>query len=823
MPDLRFWRWRQAQDDDLDRELDLHLDLEAEEHAGTGLPDREAKLAAHRAFGSVALAKEEVREMRTGAILDQLWRDVRHAMRLMGRSPAFTIVAVLTLALGIGANTAIFSVVYGVVLRPLGYRDPDRLVSIHEVIPRFIRTQPLIPVNVGHFLEWRRSTRSFDGMSVLGGQQMNLTGLGEPEPVIVARASSNIFGVLGVEPRLGRTFFDEEDQRGRDHVVVLSDALWRRRFAADSAIIGRPVTLDDEQYEVVGVLPAAFHFPKLQQLYGMTVDAGQPQIWKPFAATDAEIDPGNMFNFICIARLAAGVSMSQAASELNITQRAITERLPVRQGQELGGALVPLRNQITGRSRVGLELVLGAVGAMLLIGCVNLTNLLCARTTARRPEIALRSALGASRGRLIQQLLVESVAISGAGGLLGLLLASRAVPLILAAAPADLPRLDDVHLDERVLLFTLVVSVSTGLVLGILPVWRFTRVDPQEALQRGSTRAAGVAVTGRLRSLLIGLEVSLSVICLLAGGLLLHSFTNLLGRDPGFDVQRVITVDMNLPTNRYQTTNARAAFVRSVLSGIQSLPGVVSAGMSNKLPLSGEGGSGVIIVEGVEVPNSERPAGNQRMVNPDYFRTLGVPILSGRVFEESDRDRQVAVISALAADRLWPGMNPIGKRFRTGPLTAPFKEVIGIVGDVRGASLEKSPVLTVYQPYWQSMFPPVSFALRTTGDPRAVSSGIRGVIHRIDAEIPLQTMRTMDDVIAASLAERRFQLGLVLLFALTATVLASLGIYGVVSYSVAQRTSEIGVRMALGAQPRQIRALVIAESLLPVAAGLVIG
>ncbi len=590
--------------------------------------------------------------------------DLRYAGRLLRKDWGFYGIAIATLALGIGANTAIFSVVDGVILRPLAYRQAQQLVVIHEVVPKFAHLAPVIPVNAMHFLQWRKTSRSFSELALIGTSTFNLTGSGEPERIPAARVSPGLFPMLGIQARLGRTFLDQEDQAGRDRVVVLNDDIWRRRFGADPGVIGRKIILNGTPYEVIGVLPAGFHFPKLNQLFAMTLAGEQPEIWKPFGLRDEEKDEMGDFNFVSIARLAPGVSSSQALSELNVIQSNIGQHLPEK--VELRAVLVPLQEQITGRSRTGLQLMLAAVGAVLLIGCVNIANLLLARATTRRREMAIRSAIGASSGRLVRQMLVESLLISGLGGLAGIMIAYAAMRVILASAPVDLPRLDEIHLDARVLLFTIGISVLAGLLFGFLPAWRFAQADPQEAMRSGARGTTVGRGSGRLRSLLVAVEVGLSALCLVAGGLLLHSFFKLLDVDRGFETQRIVTVAMNLPGTRYPDQEKRAAFLRSLLDRVKVLPGVISVGVSNLLPLGGEGGNNLIAAEGTNLPMMERPLADIRQVSPDYFQTLGISLRSGRFFTEADRGRSVALISPLAAGRLWPGQNPLGKRFHVG-------------------------------------------------------------------------------------------------------------------------------------------------------------
>ena len=752
----------------------------------------------------------------------QLGNDIRYALRMMRRSPGFSAIAIATLAFGIGINTAIFSVFNGVLLRPLGYGDEGRLVEIHEVVPQFVRLAPKLPVNAMHFLEWRKGVHAFERMAMVGGTTLNLTGAGEPEKLTVGRTTPSLFPMLEARTELGRTFVEEEDQEGRDNVVVLSDTLWRRRFAADPGIVGRKILLDGRPFEVVGVLAPDFHFPKLSQLYDLKIEAERPDLWKPFAVKKQDLEPMGDFNYICIARLRQGVSVQQALAQVNAVQAHLVSMLPEKIG--LFASIVPLQDQITGRSRGGLELVLGAVALVLLIGCVNIANLLLARASSRKRELAIRSALGAGAWRLLRQLLAESLIMAGVGGALGMAIAWGALRVILAHAPADLPRLDDVRLDGQALLFTLAVSAIAGVLFGALPGWRASHMAPQEGMQsvsRGGTEARG---SGRLRSLLVALEVGLSTLCLIAGGLLLRSFVKLLNTEKGFAVERVVTVELNLPDARYPGFPEHVRFERAVLEAVRTLPGVDSAGVSNMLPLSGIGGNNLISVEGTTLPFMERPLADLRGVNPEYFATLGIPLESGAIFADADRDRKVAVVSTMAAARLWPGENPVGKRFRAGDPNAPLVSVVGVVGDVKGAGLDKPPMMTVYVPYWQTQTwaGPV-VAARTRSDGVDVTAGIRGAIHGIDAELPVPKFQTMAQIVDESVAQRRFQMTLILLFAAAALVLASLGIYGVVSYSVASRRNEMGIRVALGARGADIVRMILGQALAPVALGFAAG
>lgn len=743
--------------------------------------------------------------------------DLCIAWRAMRRNPGFSVIAIATLALAIGANTAIFTVVDAILLRPLGYGDESRLFVVHEVVPKFAMLAPLIPVNAMHFLAWRKNVSAFEQVAMIGGISRNLTGSGEPQRLTGARVSPSLFPMLGARPQLGRTFLEEEDQPGRDNVVLLNDKLWRSRFAADRNIVGRKILLDGQPYEVVGVLSPSFHFPRLNQLYAMKVSEDQPEFWKPFAIKPDELETMGDFNYICIARLRPGATRSQALAQLEAAQAEVARKAPEK--IELHAAMVPLQEQITSRSRRGLELMLLAVATVLMIGCVNIANLLLGRATSRKQELAIRSALGAGVRKLLQHMLAESFLLAGIGGALGIAVAYAGLRLILARAPLDLPRLDEIHLDGRVLLFTVAISTFAGLLCGILPAWRFARSQPLLAMKSGSRTTEG-RTTGRLRTVLIAVEVGLSTVCLIAGGLLLRSLVNLFEVDKGFAAEKVLIVDLSLPDSRYREHADRNRFMKSLLDSVQAVPGVVSAGISNMLPLSGEGGNNLISLEGTTVPFPERPLADIRGVNPEYFPTMGIRLREGRIFAESDGDHKVVEVSALAAERLWPGQNAVGKRFRIGDPDGPFFEVAGVVGDVRGAGLDHAPSLTIYVPYWQRRtYNGPALAVKTAADPLSVSSAVRNIIRRIDPELPVPRFETMEQVVDESVAQRRFQMNLLVVFALTALLLASLGIYGVVSYSVTLRTNEMGVRMAIGAQASNIVQMIWRQAMTPVAIG----
>ncbi len=804
---------------DLDAEVRAYLELTADELQRRGLDEHHARRQALVALGGLDQVKEEVRDARAGAHIDQVRQDLRHAVRMLRKRWGFTAVAIATLACGIGATTAIFSVFNAAMLRPLPYPEPERLYVIHEVIPAFAATRPLIPVNALHFNEWRSSTSSFTDLALLGPTSYALTGAGNPLNLTAARASPSLFRLLGVEPRLGRGFQDDEDVPGRDNVVVLGHELWTTQFGADRSVIGRIVRLDGVPHVVIGVLPEGFNLARLNHFYDLPVDIGQPRLWKPFAATARDLRPLGSFNYVALGRLRPGVSPRQALDELNAVQADLARRAP--EPAEFRAALVPMADQLTGRSRTAMQLALGTVGLVLLIACVNVTNLLLAQSAHRQREFAIRRTAGASLGRLMRQMLTEALVLAFCAGLVGAGVAAVLVPIIRSYAPADWPRLDEAGLDTPSLLFSFAVTFAAGVFVGMIPAMRFAATAPSELLRTSSTAAGGSRSASRLRSALVTAEVAGSVVCLIVAALLVTSFFNVLSTERGFDADRVVTASLDLPEARYPSAEQALQFVRDLTERARSLPGVTSLGVTSRLPLTGFSNS-AIMVEGSTLPRQQRPSGMVLSIDGDYLQTMGIPPHAGRLLNSSDVGRRVALVSRATAQRLWPNQEPLGKRFRVGPDDSPLFEVVGVVGDVRGVSLTQAPVLTLYVPYTESFAGNAALAVKTS-DSAAVQGALRDIIRSLDPELAVTAIRTMDGIVDDSLADRRFQMTLVLLLGATATFLAALGIYGLVSQVVAQRLGEIGIRMALGADAGRIMRLILSQGLLPAAVGTVMG
>src|SRR5580658_1105475 len=749
-----------------------------------------------------------------------MWNDIRYAFRTLLRERGFASMAVLSLAVGIGANTAIFSVVNGVLLRPLPYRDPERLVAIREVIPKLTNLYPSLPVNFAHYYEWRKRWSAVESVALARSSSPHLTGVGEPEMLDGVRASASVFSVLGVSPQLGRAFLDEEDPDGHDQVAVISDSLWRRRFGADPSIVGRKIMLNGRPHVVVGVLPSGFQFPGQNDSWIRAGLGEKAEVFQPLGYSKDDLEEINGdYNYAAIARLRPGMSAQKALAELNVIQADISKRIPDEK-MDLRAAMTSLQDDIVGKSRRGLLVLLGAVGAVLLILCVNLANLSLARASGRAREYAIRTALGAGRPQLVRQTLTESLVLALAGGILGIALAAWGVQVLMRAAPLDLPRLSEVSLDGRVLGFALMVSLVTGVAFGILPALRSARAHPQEALKSGSYTTTEGRRGVRLRGVLVGVEAALSAVLLITAGLLMGSFARLMHVDKGFDIERVLAVHVAMPASKYAEEPQQVAFFDRLLEKVRPLPGVLSAGLVSALPLQGESWMDLAAAEGDQRPLFERPMVNVRFVSPDYFKTLRIPFRAGRPFDDSQRGRKVVIVSQGTARRLWPGRSPLGRRLLHNEH---LEEVVGVTADVRSTSLDKDPVMIVYVPYWQRPRLSASLLVRTAMDPRGIAAGMRETIHQVDADVPVPEMQTLQEVMSDSVAQRRFQTMLVMLFAASALALAGFGIYGVVSYSVARRRTEMGIRLALGAGTGGLQRMALWQGIRPVVAGLAVG
>jgi len=752
--------------------------------------------------------------------MTSLWQDTRYGFRTVLRSPGFTVVTVLTLALGIGATTAIFSMVNGVILRPLAYPEPDRLVHVHEFVPALAEKFPVLPVCARHFMEWRERCSSFESLSLIEPGTMNLTGKGEPERLESMQVSANLFETLKVQPSLGRTFAPEEEADGQHRAVVITDELWRRRFNADPSAMGTAITLDNEVYTLVGVLPAGFRFPNPNP-FGMPQLAisSRPDAFIPKVFTDWERDNlmGN-FNFHVIARLKDGVTHQEANAELDV----IAVQLVKMSGEdlELRAAVKPLKDTIVKDSRRGLLIVLCAIVSVLLIACLNLAILHLIRAERRSFDSAIRIALGANRLQLLRQALTETLLLTVLGATLGVMVAWAGLGALIRITPADIPRLDQVRIDANVLFFALLLTGVTTVLCGLLPTWRTARSNAEQVLRAGGRTAMTSATGLHMRNTLVAVQVGLGVILLITAGLLLSSFVRLMCADKGFNAPAVLAADIAPSEAKYDTQERIRDFHARLLAHLASTPGIRSAAIVNALPLQGQTWVENAYLPGDSRPSIERLITNVRFISRDYFRTMGIPLSSGRTFNETDRTRRVAIISERVARILWPDQDALGQQFAR--YENDLFEVIGVVKDVC-ADVGRRPIAMVYRPYWDRAPVRTVVVARAAGDPFSITGSVREAIRGVDADLPISRMYTMREVLAASISQRRFQMLITSAFAVCALLLAGLGIYGVVSYEVARRTREMGIRMAFGARPLDIYRTVLRCGMTPVVVGLFTG
>lgn len=748
-------------------------------------------------------------------------QDLKYGTRVLRKSPGFAIVAVLVLALGIGANTAIFSVVNAVLLRPMAVRDPGRLVHVwHVPPPKAFPGITRFSVSVANYIDWKKQNSVFEDMAIFSGKSMNLTGDGKPEYARATTVSTSFFSVLGVEPMLGRGFLPGEDTLGKDHVVVLTHAFWQSRFGGDQNIVGKQITLNDEPYMVVGVMGPKVTYPEGQKM------------WVPLAWTPKETAVRGEHHSIVLARLRPGINIQQAQAEMTTISDRLARQYP-EDNKDWGAVVVPMREDIVGDVRPALLLLLGAVACVLMIACANVANLLLARALARSKEIAIRTALGASRVRLIQQLLIETMLVALAGGIVGLVVAKFGIDLILHFFAEQLPSSMVISLDLPVLLFTLVLSILTGIIAGMVPAWRLSKANVNETLKQGLGRA-GDSGGNRTRAALVMCEVALSLMLLAGAGLMVRSLWNLRSSNPGFDTRNVLTLSLPMSDKRYQTPEAEINFWNQLLTRLRALPGVDSAGVTDDLPFQG-GSHQPIAIEGrPAVAMSEQPEVDVRLVSTGYLRAMHISVLRGRDFSEQDTVESpgVVLISEAMAKRFWPGEDAVGKRLTLSFFPGKVREIVGVVGNVKLDGVDQvEPNSALYMPVTQITVPPsvdwrsfgLDMVIRTNTAPETLSSAVSNLIHETDPEQAVLRMMTMEQFMANSLTPQRFNMLMLATFAGVALAMAAMGIYSVLSYMVRRRVREIGIRMALGAQIPDVLRLIVMDGMKPVIAGVMIG
>ena len=745
---------------------------------------------------------------------------IRQTIRLLLKSPGFTLASIIALALGIGANTAIFSLVNTVLLRPLPYKDPSRLVILWQHPP----SGGVNNLSAADFQDWRERSRSFEQIFAFTGASFNFTGGDRPEQLIGLQVSSTFFSTLGVAPALGRGFLSEEEKSGMNHVAILSDELWQRRFGGDPRLIGNTIPINQQNFTVVGVMPPGFHFW-----------ASEEELWTPLTL-DPDRSSRNYYYLVAVARLKSNVTLEQTRAELTSIARQLALEYP-KTNQGWGASVVPLRDELTGTVRLPLLLLFGAVAFVLLIACANVANLLLVRAAGRRKEFAIRSALGAGRVDIVRRLLSESLTLAAAGGLLGILVARWSIAALLALNPAGIPRLHEVAIDWNVLLFALVVSLLTGILFGLAPAGRISQLDVNDALKEGSRGASEGKRGNRTRDALVVAEVVLAMVLLIGAGLMLRSFAALETANTGFPTASLLTMNFSVSSEQYSSEQQISADFERVLDRVRSIPGIVSAGAATNLPAVGWNQGRAFTIEGRPQKAGEILAAGYISISPSYFRTLDLPLIRGREFTERDRHGapDVVIISDSMARRFWPNENPIGKRiicashtFRGRGLGTPVpREIVGVVGDVRhvgvGSEFSSGFSTEMYVPQIQNTLPFTWLLARTAGDPQRLTQQITRRVNEVLKGSPVADVKTFDEVRSVNFSRPRFQMLLLAVFAGLALLLAALGIYAVMAYSVAQRTNEIGIRMALGADARKVLALVLGHALKLALIGVALG
>ncbi len=747
---------------------------------------------------------------------------LRLAVRALRRSPGFSLLAILILTLGIGATTAMFSVTRTVLLKPLAYRDPGQLVTILFKVPQFVKHLSTVPVNAQHYQLWRDHARTLEEVGLLASDAHILSGRGQSVQVNGVRVTPNFFHLLGIQPMLGRGFSKDEDQAGRNRVVIVSHQFWEEKLGGSPDALNQKITFDGQSYQVIGVMPVAFPFPRARQLSDLEQMPDHAAFWTPlvFSKDDLESPLGN-FDFIALARLKSGVTVGQSLAELIALEKVIAKRFP--QPIELDPVIQPLQRAMARDVRLPLLFLLAAVSAVLLIVCINLMNLTLVRATSQRRAWAIRLAVGANIRDLLRGAFIESLLLSLAGAALGSLLTVWLLAAIRLKAPPDLPRVEELAVDPVALAFAVLLSVGSAVLFGLWPAWRAARIDPQEALQSSSRSTSEGRLGHRAGKLLVAAEVALSTVLLLSAGLLVRSFVSILDVNPGLNVEHLLTVKIQLPPEKYRKAENIHAFYRALQGRVGALPDVVSAGVVSDLPLTGDNnGNPVIGADRAAPPFAQWPMTDCRRASQSYFYAAGIPLQRGRTFVERDGKIPEVVITENLAARLWPRENPLGRPLKVYGSDKPYT-VVGVVGAVHAASLTEPPAMMVYFPDWQNVDNGMSLVVRTASQSGSLARAIRRAVSTLEPEAAITSVKTMQEIRASSVAPQRFQTTLLSAFAAAALLLACLGIYGVLAFATTRRTAEIGIRMALGARPKQILQSILESGMLPVAVGIVGG